>query len=164
MKRIIALVTITLITFACKEQEGIEYVSFGEDITIDNVITPEQLAEKFHSLKESDTIDVKFHSTILDICQKKGCWMSLDLKNQEEVVVRFKDYGFFVPMDASGNQSIVEGKAYLSVTNIEQLKHFAKEAKKTQEEIDAITEPRIRYMVMANGVLIENKNTEEAIN
>jgi len=164
MKKIITLVTITLTTFACKEQEGTEYISFGEDITPENVITPEQMAEKFHSLKESDTIDVKFHSTILDICQKKGCWMSLDLKNKEEVIVRFKDYGFFVPMDASGNQSIVEGKAYLSVTSVDQLKHFAKEAKKSQEEIDAITEPRIRYMVMSNGVLIENKNTEEAVN
>jgi len=163
MKRIIALVSITLLTFACKQQEGIEFSAFGEEITVDDVITPEQLAEKFHSLKESDTIDVTFQSTILDICQKKGCWMSLDLKNQEEVIVRFKDYGFFVPMDASGNESIVEGKAYLSVTSVDQLRHFAKEAKKSQEEIDAITEPRIRYMIMANGVLVENKNTEEAV-
>jgi len=163
MKRIIVLVTITLLTFACKQQEGTEFSAFGEEITVENVITPKQLVEKFHSLKESDTIDVTFQSTILDICQKKGCWMSLDLKNQEEVIVRFKDYGFFVPMDASGNESIVEGKAYLSVTSVDQLRHFAKEAKKSQEEIDAITEPRIRYMIMANGVLVENKNTEEAV-
>jgi len=74
MKRIITLVSIILLTFACKEQEGIEFSAFGEEITVDNVITPEQLAEKFHSLKESDTIDVTFQSTILDICQKKGCW------------------------------------------------------------------------------------------
>jgi len=165
MKKLFILVSITIVTLACKrEVEEIEYSVFGEDITVENVISAEQLAEKFHSLKESDTIDVKFQSKILDICQKKGCWMSLDLKNQEEVIVRFKDYGFFVPMDASGNESIVEGKAYLSVTSVDQLKHFAKEAKKPQEEIDAITEPRIRYMIMANGVLVENKNTESSVN
>jgi len=164
MKKTFISITIILVILGCKPQEEKEFSVFGEDITVENIITSEQLAEKFHSLKENDTIDVKFQSTILDICQKKGCWMSLDLKNKEEVVVRFKDYGFFVPMDASGSESIVEGKAYLSVTSVDQLKHFAKEAKKSQEEIDAITEPRIRYMVMAKGVLVENKNTEEVIN
>jgi len=165
MKKTFIAIGITLAVLGCKKQEEREFSSFGEEITVDNnVITTEQLAEKFHSLNENDTIDVKFQSTILDICQKKGCWMSLDLKNQEEVVVRFKDYGFFVPMDASGSESIVEGKAYLSVTSVEQLKHFAKEAKKSEEEIDAITEPRIRYMIMAKGVLVENKNTQEVIN
>jgi len=72
-------------------------------------------------------------------------------------------FWIFVKKKAVGSESIVEGKAYLSVTSVDQLRHFAKEAKKSQEEIDAIIEPRIRYMIMANGVLVENKSTEEAV-
>ena len=39
------------------------------------------MMSKFESLKEGDTVDVKFTSKINDICQKKGCWMNVALEN-----------------------------------------------------------------------------------
>ena len=110
--------------------------------------------KKFANLKEGDTIDVKFKSKINEVCQKKGCWMSVDLGNENETFVKFKDYGFFVPLNAQDKEVIVNGKAFISVESVADLKHYAKDAGKSQAAIDSIIEPEVTYSFMANGVLI----------
>jgi len=137
-----------------KEQNKIEYASFGEKITNENVISKEEMALKFESLKSGDTIAVKFASNINEVCKAKGCWMKLDLGNRKESMVRFKDYGFFVPLDADKKDIIVNGRAYVTETSIEELQHFAKDAGKTEEEIAKITEPKFTYAFEADGVLL----------
>ena len=68
-----------------KKIEKASYASFGDKIGEDNVLTKEEMAEKFYALKEGDTINVKFTSTINEVCKKKGCWMKLDLGYEKEV-------------------------------------------------------------------------------
>ncbi len=113
-------------------------------------------------MKEGDTLPIKFKSNIIEVCQKKGCWMSMDLDGDKDAFVRFTDYEFFVPLDAQDQPTIVQGRAYLSVVTVDELKHFAKDANKSQEEIDAITEPKITYAIQADGVLIQNRVEETA--
>ena len=110
--------------------------------------------EKFKNLKEGDTLEVKFKSEINEVCQKKGCWMTLDLADDKEAFVKFKDYGFFVPKNAQDKEVVVNGKAFVSVESVEVLKHYAKDAGKSQAAIDSITEPKVTYSFMADGVLI----------
>ena len=98
---------------------------------------------------------LKFASTINEVCKKKGCWMKLDLGEEHESMVRFKDYGFFVPKDADNKEVIVEGKAYITKISVDQLKHYAKDGGKSQEEIDQITEPELTYAFEAHGVLLK---------
>ena len=106
------------------------------------------------TLKEGDTLEVKFKSGINEVCQKKGCWMTLDLADDKEAFVKFKDYGFFVPKNAQDKEVIVNGKAFVSVESVDVLKHYAKDAGKSQAAIDSITEPKVTYSFMADGVLI----------
>jgi len=173
MKKIFMLAALTFTFVGCKNQnESIEnfpaepiitYSNFGENITADNSITAAEMLEKFQNIKEGDTIPIKFKSTIIDVCQKKGCWMNMDLEGNKDAFVRFTNYDFFVPLDAAEQESIVEGRAFLSVVTVDELKHYAKDAGKTQEEINAITEPRITYAIQADGVLIQNRIIEETI-
>ena len=112
------------------------------------------MMEKFKSLKEGDTLEVKFKSGINEVCQKKGCWMTLDLADDKEAFVKFKDYGFFVPKNAQDKEVIVNGKAFVSIESVDVLKHYAKDAGKSQAAIDSIVEPKVTYSFMADGVLI----------
>ena len=112
------------------------------------------MLEKFKALKKGDTIQVKFKTKINKSCKKKGCWMRLDLGENQESLVRFKDYGFFVPLNAAGKEVVVNGKAYLDVVTVAQLKHYAKDEGQSQEEIDKITEDQVTYAVESNGVLL----------
>ncbi|RPD99657.1 DUF4920 domain-containing protein [Aureibaculum marinum] len=138
-----------------KEQSEIAYASFGEKITDENVISKEEMAAKFENLKSGDTIAVKFASNINEVCKKKGCWMKLDLGNDKESMVRFTDYGFFMPLDSDNKEVIVDGRAYVTEISVEELQHYAKDAGKSEEEIAKITEPKITYAFEADGVLMK---------
>ena len=161
MKRLLLVIFLApLIFIGCKEnkepqKEEITYASFGEKISNTNVISKEEMMRQFSTLVEGDTLNLKFASTINEVCKKKGCWMKLDLGKQQESMVRFKDYGFFVPKDIDKKQVIVGGKAYVTKISVDQLKHYAKDGGKSQEEIDEITEPELTYAFEAHGVLLK---------
>ena len=158
MKRSLLILTVFLITISCNKKESKitkpVYATFGEKITEDNTISKEILLEKYKSLKKGDTLAVKVSSKINEICQNKGCWMTLDLGSEKTAFVKFKDYGFFVPMNAQKRNTIIEGKAFVEETSVTELKHYAEDEGKSQKEIAAITEPKTEYKFLAHGVLI----------
>jgi len=128
---------------------------FGDSITAEGALTSEELLAKYLTLKTTDTLQLKFTSEIISTCKKKGCWMTVKLPNEQEVFVKFKDYAFFVPKEGAENhKTILSGKAFVTETSVDELKHYAKDANKSDEEINQITEPKIEYGFMANGVLI----------
>lgn len=137
------------------EKPALKYAAFGGKITADKALTKEQMTQKYASLKKGDTINVKFKSKISSVCKKKGCWMKMDLADNKESFIRFKDYGFFVPLNADNAEAVVSGKAFLDVISVDELKHYAKDGGKSQEEIDKIKEPKVTYAFQADGVLIQ---------
>lgn len=132
----------------------VEYASFGDKILADKAISKEEMIKKYKSLKPGDTVNVKFKSKINAVCQKKGCWMSMALPGGKESFVKFKDYAFFVPLNAAEQEAVVSGKAFVSETSVAQLRHYAKDGGESDEAIAKITEPKIEYKFMADGVLI----------
>lgn len=174
MRKFIFIVAIFAFTIGCNdgksnrnenlEQKGLAidskstvlYESYGDKITAENAIDRDAMLEKFKALKTGDTLDVKFSSRVLEVCQKKGCWMNLDL-GEEEVMVRFKDYAFLMPKDINGSHIIVAGKAYIEEMSIEDQKHYAEDAKKSESDIAAIVNPKQTWTFEANGVLIPER-------
>lgn len=132
-----------------------EYENFGQAVDVQQpVLSKEEMAAKFNLLKEGDTLQVAFTSTIKEVCQKKGCWMQVDLDPEKSSFVRFKDYGFFAPMNAAGHEVVMQGKAFVSIVSIDELKHYAKDAGKSEAEIATITEPKVTYAFEADGIAI----------
>lgn len=135
------------------ELKEIAYQTFGDTITDKDVITKDEMLAKYSSLKAGDTIDVKFTAKVNEVCQSKGCWMQMDL-GEEEAMVKFKDYAFFMPKDIAGEEIIVSGKAFINEMSVDEQRHYAEDAGKTKEEIEAITEPKRTLSFTSNGVLI----------
>lgn len=165
-KNVILLLLTVFVFYSCKNEgvnkEGKEigkqevtYLSFGENIEAENSISTAEMAEKYKNLKEGDTLIIKFSAPIKEVCKSKGCWMKLDLGNEQESFVNFKDYGFFMPMNADGREVIVNGKAFVKVTTVDELQHFAKDAGNSEDEIAKITEPKYTLAFEADGVLME---------
>lgn len=164
MKKILLIALISVGIVACKnegkktekvEEVAISYTSYGEKISVDGALKMTDVLAKYQDLKVGDTINLKFASNINDVCSKKGCWMKLPVGETEEVMVRFKDYGFFMPLDSKGNEVIVAGKAFVKETSVEDLKHYAEDAGKSAEEIAKITEPKKTLSFEAHGVLMK---------
>jgi hypothetical protein len=105
-------------------------------------------------LNRNDTVDIKVKTTVLEVCSKKGCWLTFKVDDKNEAFVKMKDYGFFVPVDLIGKTVVIEGKAFAKTTSVEDLKHYAEDAKKPKAEIDAITEPKKEIRVVAKGILV----------
>ena len=82
--------------------------------------------------------------------------MTLNLENGEEAMVKFKDYGFFMPKDISGKEVILNGKAFVNEVPVDEQRHYAEDAGKSKEEIAAITQPKKTYSFEADGVLIKD--------
>ncbi len=126
--------------------------TFGTDFTPSEVIAFADLAEK---MSEKDSVQVTVKGVVNEVCQAKGCWMTI--KGDDGMMVRFKDYGFFMPKDISGREVIMNGKAFYQTTPVSELQHYAEDAGKTKEEIAAITEPKHELSFLADGVILVNE-------
>jgi hypothetical protein len=165
MKKLLTILVLAVLITACKsgkeeqktekKEVAVAYESFGEKITDKDYLSAEGVLEKYKGLEVGDTLDVKFASTIDKMCVKKGCWMKLPAGMDETVMVRFKDYGFFMPLNSDGKEVIVEGKAFIKKTSVDELKHYAEDEGKSKEEIAKITEPKIELAFEASGVLMK---------
>ncbi|SHH34070.1 DUF4920 domain-containing protein [Winogradskyella jejuensis] len=170
MKNILSLLLITVLVVSCKNDtkkaeeiqeievkemsEEIAYNSYGEKITDADALTSERMLQYYDAMKVGDTLNAKVRGNITEVCSKKGCWMKLDMGNGKIVRVTFKDYGFFMPLDATG-EVVINGKAFVKETSVEDLKHYAEDAGETPEEIAKITEPEVTLSFEADGVLLK---------
>ena len=100
---------------------------------------------------------IKIEGEILSSCPMKGCWMKI--KSEEDtILVRFKDYGFFVPKDGiAGDKTIINGKLSIDTLSVSLLRHYAEDAGKSLEEINKITESEVSMTFLADGVLIRKE-------
>jgi len=135
--------------------ENLSY--FGEKISSDGAISYDEFYTKLRSVDNLDNVKVK--AKVTGVCQAKGCWMNLTsdkLVSEEQLFVKFKDYGFFMPKDIAGRDVIVEGKAYKEVTSVDELRHYAEDEGLPEKDILAITEPKEELKFMAHGVILLN--------
>lgn len=144
-------------TSAENEQE-LAYDSFGEQISAQNALSPEEMMAKYKNLKPGDTLELSFEGKVNTVCKSKGCWMELDLPEEENVMVKFRDYGFFVPKDIEEQKVVIHGKAFVAEVSVEEQRHYAEDNGKSEAEIAEITVPKRTLSFLADGVLI--KKTE----
>jgi hypothetical protein len=127
--------------------------AFGAKVKAKGAITYDQMLANMSDKKE---MPAKIEGKVEGVCQVKGCWMNIvsDQPNQPKMMVKFKDYGFFVPKDLSGHKVVIEGVATRSVTSVEELRHYAEDAGKSAAEIAAITKPKEELKFLATGVIV----------
>ena len=126
---------------------------FGVTITAKKAIRYDELIRR---MERTDSLAIKVKGKVSEVCQKKGCWMTLvsDEPGKPEMRVTFKDYAFFMPKDLAGKHVVIDGYAYVDVTSVEDLRHYAEDAGKSKAEIAAITKPERELSFEAAGVLI----------
>jgi len=123
---------------------------FGKAITADKAMEASQVSS---ALADQEALTLKVKGTVSEVCQAKGCWMTMDLGNQQSMRITFKDYGFFVPLESSGKQAVIEGVLKKELVSVATLQHLAKDAGKSEAEINAITQPESSLVFVADGVL-----------
>ena len=165
MKRFNILVVFFIVFSACSNQENkkradgseslaVRYTGFGEEFSESGHKSDVEMAKMYQNMGSSDTLDTKFRATVTDVCKAKGCWMKLQVGNGQETMVRFKDYGFFVPKDIVGKEVIVNGRAFVETMSVEDQRHYAKDAGQSDDDVARITTPKNVFGFEAEGVLL----------
>jgi hypothetical protein len=97
---------------------------------------------------------VRVVGAISSVCQTKGCWMRLG--GNPNVMVKFKDYGFFMPLDSAGREAIVEGELSVREIPVAEQRHYLEDAGK-HAEAQKITAPTRQVSFMAAGVALKKR-------
>ena len=139
------------------DTEPVAGANYGAGVAAD--ANPMAYADFVQLVATHDSVATAVRGTVVEVCQKKGCWMTLQPAGavadaDSPYMVRFKDYGFFMPKTLSGSEVVVEGIARTSVTPVDELRHYAEDAGKSAAEVAAITEPRKEVSLEATGVRV----------
>jgi hypothetical protein len=129
--------------------------TFGEDFSLKNVMSYDDLLKKLEITKE---MEVQVEGKVDGVCQVKGCWMNIVSSknpNSKKMFVKFHNYGFFMPLDLAGQTVVMKGKAFMEETSVDELRHYAEDAGKSAEEIAKITQPKKELKFMATGVKVK---------
>lgn len=101
---------------------------------------------------------VTLSGTVEAACQAKGCWMTLPINDKETIRVRFKDYGFFVPLESAGKKATMAGRISADTMSVDMLRHYAIDGGMSEEEAKrTITAPKVEWAFEATGVILEDE-------
>ncbi|MEM5540808.1 DUF4920 domain-containing protein [Olleya sp. AS48] len=172
MKNYLILFALLLAIVACKnetkqddtvkdevvtETVEVSYKSFGKEINADDAVASSSMLSHYAAMKAGDSIPTKVNLKVKEVCQAKGCWMTADLGDGNDVMVKFKDYGFFMPKNIAEQEVIVNGLAFVEEVSVEEQRHYAEDKGADKAEIEAITEPKRTFSFLADGVLLVEK-------
>jgi hypothetical protein len=153
MKHFFTFTLSVLLAFAVYAQEPVSAtkgVTYGAGTTAEGFIPVADIEKKM----ENDKFTGKVSGKVVEVCQEKGCWMKVEKTNGETMMVKFKDYKYFMPKDIVGKEVVLDGEASVKEIPVKQLQHYAKDAGKSEEEIKKIKEPKKELQFVAKGVLV----------
>jgi len=148
------IILLGMVLVSCK-QETIQGDYFGEEFKISGEAS--KTSAPFDEISGKDSLQTQIVGEIKEVCQAKGCWMKVKLESNDEVFVRFKDYGFFVPKDAAGKKVVMNGAAFFEEMSVEDQRHYAEDEGASEDELAQITAPKKTLRFEADGVLIASQ-------
>jgi len=100
---------------------------FGDELGNSKVVSFEELLANPTAYRGKKVIT---SGVVRQNCQKKGCWMDVrpaDDRSATSLTVRFKDYGFFVPLNSRGARVRMEGVTKVTSMTAEEVQHMEDE-------------------------------------
>lgn len=108
--------------------------------------------------ESKDTLFVIISGKVKDACSAKGCWLTMELPQDHELMMKMQDYAFFVPTAIIGKNIEAFGRVFIKTVSVEDLQHYAEDAGKSKAEIEKINTPERQYRFVARGIRVISKN------
>lgn len=163
-KTLFSILTLTLL-WGCNQEQSTaekevevttsnteEGKTYGTAFSDAKRISVAQLQE---AVQEQDSLQAVVEGKIASSCQAKGCWMDVKLADNSTMKVTFRDYGFFLPVENLEGKSVVfTGTAKRELISVDDQRHYAKDAGKSESAINSIIEPKEELRFIADGVIL----------
>ena len=96
--------------------------------------------------------------TVVDVCEKRGCWLALSSDREHETLrVKVEDGVIVFPMTARGRQAVVEGvveKVVLTAAEAREQARMQAEEQGTPFDSTAVFGPTTSYQLKGLGAII----------
>lgn len=155
LKQVFVACLPALFLFSCDTASS-DFETFGADFDPKaEVLSADEMDAVFEKLEIGDTADIVFSTKIDAVCQKKGCWMDVELADDYVARVTFLDYGFFVPLNSAGSEAIIKGKAFWKSDTAAEKRHYAEDAGEEFDESELAMADDYAPHIVATGVLLK---------
>lgn len=154
MKRFALLLVGAALAISCTSSKDKLGKSYGpHKVDVDKAISVSEMLEDYGD--QSERVEYTFEGELLEVCSKAGCWVNIDMGNGETFMVRFKDHFTIPPKTAVGTGAYLHGELYKTTVSVDDLRHFAEDAGKSQEEIEKIVDPEHTLGFEADGITLK---------
>ena len=138
----------TLITSSvfAESQVKAQEKAWGEKINLTEAVSLDDAIKALPQTKE-----ILVQGKAVQVCQKKGCWLTLG-STSSDVRVTFKGYKFFVPFSLKDQNVKVQGLLKEEIVSVADQKHYLKDENRAQTEIDQVTAEKKTYTIVASSV------------
>lgn len=133
---------------------GVEYGAGVSDSITYDVYDTQRIASVLDKTLENSLKNIVISATATAVCKKKGCWLTLQSKDERQFFVKMKDYAFFLPQNIVGKKILLHADVSKREISVKELRHYAEDAKKSKEEIEAIVKPKEEFRVLAKGIKV----------
>ena len=153
--RILAVTIPVLLALLCSPAMAGKGKTYGEPLTGTDVTAISKLLADPEPYV-GKTVRVK--GVITDVCEKRGCWVTLASDEEfQELRIKAKDGVIVFPVQAKGKKATAEGVFTKIEMNMEQtLKYREHHAEEHGEEFDpeSVTEPLVYYQINVTGAVV----------
>lgn len=152
MKRIL-IIALSLLVISCGKQAKMESDGkYGESFKTDSAIS---VGEAMRTMENSNELQAVVSGTVTEVCKSEGCWLMLKNEGGEDLYIDIAEKKFHLMPDIEGKKVAVKGVLTKDPISIEEQKQMAREAGKTETEINAITTPKDDITMEATGLVIQ---------
>jgi hypothetical protein len=99
-------VTVSILLYAQEPLPAAKGVTYGTGARQEGAISVNGL----NSVMKDNKYTGKITGKVVEVCQEKGCWMKIEKADGEKMMVKFKDYGFFMPKNIQGREVVLDGE------------------------------------------------------
>lgn len=163
MNKLFFIAGLLFLTTACsstsdvaKKEEGSEKLgkSYGPvKVDVNKAISVEEMLADFDG--KTERTEYTFEAELVEVCSKAGCWVNIDKGDGDVFMVKFKDHFTIPPATEVGTGAYLHGYAYMDTIPVDELRHYAEDAGKSEGEIMSITEPKYNLNFEADGITLK---------
>jgi hypothetical protein len=152
LKTLSIFILIVTISFASGDYKN----KFGKEISLEEKTKISDILSN-----PEDFLDetVLVEGEVLGVCPKAGCWMELASDEEgEKIKVKVKDGEIVFPVEAKGNNALVEGKVYkINLSEEKAVAYYKHIAEELGQEFDpaTVTGPVTIYQLKGIGAEID---------
>ena len=158
MKKITLTIIFTLIfiNLSSANDSKTNLIKLGKPITLTEVTSISQI---FENPQDFLGDSVLVNGTIIDVCNKRGCWIEITSDSAfQSIKVKVKDGEIVFPLSAKGSNATVQGVVEQLVFTKEEVirmeKHQAEE-QGTEFDPSTVTEGKTIFRIRGIGAVIE---------